>query len=141
MSSSLSGMSSSYAVNEDVNCKLAEFIVIIWIQFIVTKNDVTGQAELEATLKSIFVEALAKKMRSCLPLVHVSSSKSNYGIDELMLAMAEIMSHRWAKPSVHSVPASDSISTSMASSQSTSKSAVTQAPRSMPSPTTKKTSY
>lgn len=64
-------------------------------QLIITKGDLVNTEELRRSLHSTFTEVMAKRMSSVLPFVHVVSSKTGSGIEELQIAMAEIISQEW----------------------------------------------
>lgn len=54
---------------------------------------------MKEALQSAFNELLSKKTNHiALPVVHAVSSKTNNGIDPLMLTIAELNSYKWANP-------------------------------------------
>lgn len=62
-------------------------------QIILTKSDVCNSQDLQKSLKVSCDEIMTKQ--AGLPFIHVVSSKTGSGIEDLRLAMTEIMSHNW----------------------------------------------
>jgi len=66
-------------------------------QVILTKTDASSKPELSGALQSTFDELMREGKLACgLPLVHAVSAKSGEGIEQLKMAIAEILSHQWA---------------------------------------------
>jgi GTP-binding protein EngB required for normal cell division len=66
---------------------------------VITKADLLNDLDLRKTLEATVAEMKKPKRHACLPIVHVVSSKTNYGILPLMQSMAEVNSQRWAQNS------------------------------------------
>ena len=64
-------------------------------QVIITKADLVNEVDLRKALDSTFTQIMKKNRHSCLPIVHVTSSKTNHGLLPLMQSMAEINSQGW----------------------------------------------
>ena len=64
-------------------------------QLILTKADLVSHDIMLDTLKSLFDELLKSKRLSWLPFVHVTSSATGEGIEDLQDAMTEVISQNW----------------------------------------------
>jgi len=64
---------------------------------ILTKSDASSAEEQKHALASSFGQIMAKRMSSCMPFVHLVSSKSGDGVTQLQRAIVEILEHNWAK--------------------------------------------
>ncbi|CAE7690303.1 engB [Symbiodinium microadriaticum] len=64
-------------------------------QVIITKADLLTDLDLRKTLEATMTEIMKPKRHACLPIVHVLSAKTNYGILPLMQSIAEINSDKW----------------------------------------------
>jgi GTP-binding protein len=58
-------------------------------QVILTKSDQTSQPQLFKCLETVFEEITNRGRVSCMPFVHVVSSKTGYGIEDLMDAITD----------------------------------------------------
>ena len=66
-------------------------------QVVLTKTDASSKPELSGALQSTFDELMREGKLACgLPLVHAVSSKSGEGIEQLKVAISEILSHNWS---------------------------------------------
>ena len=66
------------------------------MQVIITKADLLSEIDLRKALEATMTEIMKPKRHACLPIVHVVSSKTNYGMLPLMQSIAEVNSHRWS---------------------------------------------
>jgi hypothetical protein len=57
---------------------------------------------------------MAKRMSSCLPIVHLLSSKDSTGVIQLQQSIADISNHQWAKAKVPLQPSNFSHGTHLA---------------------------
>lgn len=65
-------------------------------QVVLTKADDASPIELMKALNSVFIELTRKvRGRTVLPIVHVTSARTRYGIDYFSLSIAEILSQKW----------------------------------------------
>ena len=65
-------------------------------QIVLTKADDASPIELMKALQSVFIELTRKvRGRTVLPIVHVTSARTRYGIDHFSLSIAEILSQKW----------------------------------------------
>ena len=62
-----------------------------------TKADTINQGEKHQALESVFAVITKRKKTSIMPFVHVVSSKTGEGIEELKWSMAEVASQNWAE--------------------------------------------
>mmetsp|Transcript_1557 Transcript_1557/g.2497 ORF Transcript_1557/g.2497 Transcript_1557/m.2497 type:complete len:301 (-) Transcript_1557:145-1047(-) len=69
-------------------------------QVIITKADLPTQIELRKTLNNTFLEIMKPKRHACLPIVHVVSAKSGYGLIPLTQSLAEINAQQWTRQTV-----------------------------------------
>ena len=66
------------------------------LQVIVTKADLLSELDLRKGLEATMTEIMKPGRHACLPIVHVVSAKTNYGILPVMQAMAEIHGQKWS---------------------------------------------
>jgi hypothetical protein len=64
---------------------------------IFTKCDVANISMLTPALEKAFKIMFTMKGNTCLPFVHLVSSKTNLGMDDLKLFMSEIISQDWGQ--------------------------------------------
>ena len=64
-------------------------------QLLLTKADLVSHDMMLDTLKSLFDELSRNKRLTWLPFIHVTSSATGEGIEELQDAMAEIILQNW----------------------------------------------
>ena len=67
----------------------------VCIQIVLTKFDLASKAELQKSLKSVFIAISSKHGQSCLPYVHAVSSVGNIGMDALKLDIIQVHSQMW----------------------------------------------
>ena len=75
-------------------CALYECMYVC-IQIVLTKCDLASKAELQKSLKSVFIAISSKHGQSCLPYVHAVSSVGNIGMDALKLDIIQVYSQMW----------------------------------------------
>lgn len=77
---------------QDGDGEMMEFMTSAAIphQVIITKADLVNEVELRTCLISAFTEIMKINRHSCLPIVHVTSAKTNYGLLPLMQSIAEL---------------------------------------------------
>lgn len=75
-------------------------IINFFLKIILTKSDASSTIEKKNALQSCFNEIMAKRMSSCLPVVHLLSSKDSTGVIQLQQSIAEIANHQWAKTKI-----------------------------------------
>jgi len=66
-----------------------EFISCLSNQIIVTKHDLITKSQLDVVLEGVFKEIMKKGRTGCIPVVHVVSSLTGFGIFTLKQSIAE----------------------------------------------------
>jgi GTP-binding protein len=67
-------------------------------QVILTKADVTRPSEMVHAVHSVLDKMVVRRGSSALPFVHVVSSHTGEGIDDLKCSMTEIAAQKWVEP-------------------------------------------
>ena len=65
------------------------------MQIILTKVDLASKADLQKSLKSVFIAISSKHGQSCMPYVHTVSSVGNIGMDSLKLDIMQVHAQMW----------------------------------------------